>query len=138
MAASGSSASDSATMATTASAASASCIDGMEYSPPLPSGLLEVLEKAQLAYLATVEEGLPHLSLMRFTSLTDPALGHVLVLTTRRDTRKYRALIRQPQVSVSLTLWCLRLAEIRCALVCTSDIHTKHFALVVPLIQTEA
>ena len=102
--ASGSSASctDCATMATTASAASASCIDGMEYSPPLPSGLLEVLEKAQLAYLATVEEGLPHLSLMRFTSLTDLALGHVLVLTTRRDTRKYRALIRQPQVSFFL------------------------------------
>lgn len=88
--------------ASTASAASANCIDGMEYSPPLPSGLLDVLDKAQLAYLATVEEGLPHLSLMRFTSLTDAALGHVLVLTTRRDTRKYRALVRQPQVSVYL------------------------------------
>jgi hypothetical protein len=62
------------------------------YAPPLPAALLRVLNGAQLAYLATVEEGLPHLSLMRMTNLEDPALGHVLVLTTRRDTRKYRAL----------------------------------------------
>lgn len=71
-----------------------------EYAPPLPLQVTHVLERASLAYLATVEDGLPHLSLMSYTHVDDADLGPVLVMTTRRDTKKYRALFTTPAVAV--------------------------------------
>lgn len=71
-----------------------------DYAPPLPPAVTAVLERASLAYLATVEEGLPHLSLMSYTHADDEELGPVLVMTTRRDTKKYRALCATPSVAV--------------------------------------
>ena len=62
--------------------------------------LTRVLDVAEHAYLATVEGGAPHLSLMRYTFQDLPELGHVLILTTRRDTKKFAALIAQPKVAV--------------------------------------
>jgi hypothetical protein len=72
-----------------------------EFAPPLPPAVTSVLDAASLAYLATVEDGLPHLSLMNFSHVTtEPELGPVLVMTTRRDTKKFRALEKTPQVAV--------------------------------------
>ena len=71
------------------------------FTPPLPSHIIAVLEGAQLAYLATVEESKPHLSLMRFTLVHEEACGGAaLVLTSRRDTRKFAALCATPDVAV--------------------------------------
>ena len=71
-----------------------------EYAPPLPLEVISVLSRASLAYLATVEDGLPHLSLMSYTHTEDPELGPVLVLTTRKDTKKFRALQTTSSVAV--------------------------------------
>lgn len=63
--------------------------------------MLATIANAELAYLATVESGKPHLSLMRFSLLPEPELGGaVLVLTTRRDTRKFEALLQSSDVAV--------------------------------------
>ena len=71
-----------------------------DYAPPLPPAVTHVLERTSLAYMATVEEGLPHLSLMSFTHYEDPDLGPVLILTTRRETKKFRALQHTPSVAI--------------------------------------
>lgn len=73
----------------------------VEFRPPLPTRVTDVLARTTLAYLATVEDGAPHLSLMSYT-WTDAvdALGPVLVLSTRRATKKFRALTTTPAVAV--------------------------------------
>lgn len=81
-------------------------MDGQDLEPPLPPRVLDVLTQASFCYLATVEsEGpisAPHLCLMRFTWVpaADTAAGGVLVLSTRRDSRKHAALVANPRVAV--------------------------------------
>lgn len=68
-------------------------------SPPLPQSVVEMVNASQLCYLATCEQGAPHLSLMILTHHLD-ASGDCLVLTTRRDTKKYAQLTKSPSVAV--------------------------------------
>ena len=70
--------------------------------PPLPQPVADVLNVACLCFLATSDASSPHLSLMRFTytkSLTE-AGGEVLVISTRRDTKKYAMLLVNSQVAL--------------------------------------
>ena len=75
---------------------------GKDYLPPLPQPVADVLNVACLCFLATSDASSPHLSLMRFTytkSLTE-AGGEVLVISTRRDTKKYAMLLVNSQVAL--------------------------------------
>ena len=76
-----------------------------EYSPPLPERVLAVMRSSRLSYLATVEDGSPHLSLMNFTFVDHDARDAFfgcLVMSTRRDTKKFSALLTNPSVAVLL------------------------------------
>eukprot|EP00386_Alphamonas_edax_P007322 GDKI01024338.1.p1 GENE.GDKI01024338.1~~GDKI01024338.1.p1 ORF type:complete len:184 (-),score=47.69 GDKI01024338.1:24-575(-) len=71
-----------------------------DFSPPFPECIVGVLERASLCYFATCEDSAPHLSLMNFSWTHDPQLGGLLIMTTRRDTKKYTALQTNPQVAL--------------------------------------
>lgn len=73
------------------------------YRPPLPEKILSVLDSSSLAYLSTIEPpgNTPHLSLMTVTYVGDASLGGpLLVMTTRRDTLKWKAMVENPRVAV--------------------------------------
>lgn len=87
--------------------------EGLLLLPPLPGHILDVFSRTAFCYLATVEEVTgspstavahysPHLCLMRFVWVSDPLHegGGSLVLSTRRDSRKFFALQRNPHVAV--------------------------------------
>jgi hypothetical protein len=95
-----------------------------EVSPPLPQELLDAILSAPFLYLATVLNAAapagggaagpaaaaslpaapptPHLSLMCFTPLLQPSGQLQVVITTRRDTQKFEALLACPHVSLLL------------------------------------
>ena len=101
-----------------------------DVSPPLPQELLDAILSAPFLYLATVlntaapagaaaaagpasaaaaaapalpaAPPTPHLSLMCFTPLLQPSGQLQLVITTRRDTQKFEALLACPHVSLLL------------------------------------
>lgn len=68
-----------------------------EYFPPLPDEVVEVLRTSKLCYLATQSDGNPHLSLMNFTYCRKE---EVLILSTRRNTKKFYQIIENPKVAV--------------------------------------
>ena len=68
-----------------------------EYFPPLPDEVVEVLRTSKLCYLATQSDGNPHLSLMNFTYCRDK---EVIILSTRRNTKKYYQIIENPSVAL--------------------------------------
>ena len=68
-----------------------------EYFPPLPNEVVEVLRTSKLCYLATQSDGNPHLSLMNFTYCRKE---EVLILSTRRNTKKFYQIIENPKVAV--------------------------------------
>ena len=60
-----------------------------EYKTPFPASLIRVMEKTQLAYLATCENQEPHLSLMKFSFQKDEdlvCLASFLIVTFSRAT----------------------------------------------------
>ena len=70
------------------------------YVPPLPAIVTDILSAASLCYLATSEDNIPHLSLMNYTVVDDADVGLVIVLSTRRDTKKFQAIQSNPQVAL--------------------------------------
>ena len=68
-----------------------------EFFPPLPDEVVEVLRTSKLCYLATQSEGNPHLSLMNFTYCRDK---EVIILSTRRNTKKFCQIVENPKVAV--------------------------------------
>lgn len=68
-----------------------------EYFPPLPDEVVEVLRTSKLCYLATQCDGNPHLSLMNFTYCRKE---EVIILSTRRNTKKYYQIVENPKVAV--------------------------------------
>ena len=68
-----------------------------EYFPPLPDEVVEVLRTSKLCYLATQSDGNPHLSLMNFTYCRKE---EVIILSTRRNTKKYYQIVENPKVAV--------------------------------------
>jgi len=76
---------------------------GKDYIPPLPEPVINVLNRACLCFLATASVELsPHLSLMRFSYCKplSAADGEVLVLSTRRETLKYKMLTQNRNVAL--------------------------------------
>jgi len=85
-----------------------------EHVPPLPPALLSVLARASLCYLATSEDGAPHLCLMSFSWLSDAedadaagagAAGAAggsgaFVLATKRATKKFDAISANARVAL--------------------------------------
>jgi general stress protein 26 len=65
--------------------------------PPLPETIVRLLKSARLCYLATQDEGEPHLSLMRFTYYQ---AEEAIILTTRRNTKKFELMKASKHVAV--------------------------------------
>jgi nitroimidazol reductase NimA-like FMN-containing flavoprotein (pyridoxamine 5'-phosphate oxidase superfamily) len=73
-----------------------------EYTPPLPQGLKEMLCEAQLCHLSCIDDGAaPHTSLMNFTFVED-GVDSLVVMTTRRDTKKFVLMSKNPTVGLLL------------------------------------
>jgi len=68
--------------------------------PPFPPVIREMLSSCRLAYLSTVQENSSHLSLMRFTYINDDDDGEVIIMTTRRETKKFNMLKEQNGVAL--------------------------------------
>ncbi|CAM9412845.1 unnamed protein product [Ectocarpus fasciculatus] len=71
-----------------------------EFLPPLPACITDILRATKLCYLATSEDHAPHLSLMNFSFMNDEEYGNVLVMSTRRNTKKFEALVKNPKVAI--------------------------------------
>ena len=65
--------------------------------PPLPPEVVQTLSKRRQCFLATQHDGEPHLSLMRFTYYQQ---DEVIILTTRRNTKKYNQIVSNPKVAL--------------------------------------
>ncbi len=66
--------------------------------PPLPPTVVALLHSTRVCHLSTTSsDGLPHLSLMRFTYRQEE---EVIIMTTRTDTKKYELLCSSPKVAV--------------------------------------
>jgi nitroimidazol reductase NimA-like FMN-containing flavoprotein (pyridoxamine 5'-phosphate oxidase superfamily) len=82
--------------------------DGCYIVPPLPAVITRLIKSSKLSYLATSEDNQPHLCLMNFSYLRDPELSEiggengVIVMSTRRNTKKFQALLSNPNVAVLL------------------------------------
>lgn len=74
-------------------------VDG-KIRPPFPPVIRKMLSSCRLAYLSTVEEYSSHLSLMRFTYINDKDDGEVIIMTTRRETKKFNMLRKQNGVAM--------------------------------------
>ncbi len=77
-------------------------LTGAEYLPPLPEPVANALSRSCLCFLATSSDDEPHLSLMRFTymrSLTNAA-SELLVMSTRRNTKKFAILMANQHVAL--------------------------------------
>jgi general stress protein 26 len=90
-----------ATNTTTTKSLSSSINDGGQHiRPPFPPIIRQMLSSCRLAYLSTVEEDSSHLSLMRFTYINDATDGEVIIMTTRRKTKKFNMLQKQNGVAL--------------------------------------
>jgi Pyridoxamine 5'-phosphate oxidase len=67
------------------------------YTPPLPPAVCQVLEASKLCFLATNDSYEPHLSLMNFTYYQPE---EIIILTTRRNTKKFGQILNNPKVAV--------------------------------------
>jgi len=70
--------------------------------PPFPHSVRTMLAKCRLAYLSTVdtEAVSSHLSLMRFTYVHDPVDGELVILSTKKKTKKFAMLQEQKGVAL--------------------------------------
>jgi hypothetical protein len=80
----------------------ASHLSSQKFKPPFPQQIRDVLSKSRLAYLSTVDSDMAssHLSLMRFTYLSDVDEGEVVVMSTNRKTKKFDMLQAQRGVAL--------------------------------------
>ena len=65
--------------------------------PPLPKEAVNILQISKLCHLATCTDNEPHLSLMNFTYYQ---LDEVIILCTRRNTKKYFQLLNCKKVAI--------------------------------------
>lgn len=68
-----------------------------EIRPPFPPEVVALLRSCALCYLSTVADGSPHLSLMNFTYCQQE---EKIIMSTRRDTLKFTALLSLPRVAL--------------------------------------
>lgn len=77
--------------------------DGGRIRPPFPPVIRDMLSRCHLAYLSTVDSSASssHLSLMRFTYLTDETdSGELIIMSTNRRTKKFDMLRKQGGVAL--------------------------------------
>lgn len=76
--------------------------EGTKIKPPFPQPVRDMLSKARLAYLSTVDAEISssHLSLMRFTYLNDEQDGEVVIMSTNMQTKKFEMLQKQKGVAL--------------------------------------
>lgn len=86
-----------------------STVSGETAYPPFPQELVQLLEATSLCYLSTSglgdspeAPGDPHLSLMLFTYYNDAEDREVIIMTTRRDTKKLQNILANPKAAVLL------------------------------------
>ena len=79
------------------SRASSLVTEGSIIKPPLPAEVIAILEATRLCHLSTNSSEGAHLSLMNFTYVQDEEL---IIMSTRRDTRKFQLLQDSSQVSL--------------------------------------
>jgi len=72
-------------------------VNTLEIRPPFPPEIIQLLTSSVLCYLSTLSDGAPHLSLMNFTYC---AKDEKIIMSTRRDTTKFRALSENKRVAV--------------------------------------
>jgi hypothetical protein len=70
-----------------------------EIRPPFPASVVALLHSSALCYLSTLADGAPHLSLMNFTYCQTE---EKIIMSTRRDTTKFTALLSLPRVALLL------------------------------------
>ncbi|CAN0135428.1 unnamed protein product [Scytosiphon promiscuus] len=67
-----------------------------DMTPPLPDDVVRLLQASRLCFLSTFSDDHPHLSLMNFTYYPGKRISlssdEVIILSTRRDTKKYKLL----------------------------------------------
>jgi nitroimidazol reductase NimA-like FMN-containing flavoprotein (pyridoxamine 5'-phosphate oxidase superfamily) len=68
-----------------------------DYYPPLPPLAVRMLEASRLCHLATSSDNHSHLSLMNFTYYQ---AEEVIIICTRRDTKKYSQLIENSNIAL--------------------------------------
>ena len=68
-----------------------------EIFPPLPEEITQTLSTTRMCFLATHDDGEPHLSTMRFTYFQK---DEVIILTTRRKTKKYSQIMKNSKVAL--------------------------------------
>lgn len=76
---------------------------GKDYVPPLPKPVASALERSCLCFLATAgAANEPHLSLMRFTYTAglEDECSEVLIISTRRNTKKYELIASNQSVAL--------------------------------------
>lgn len=76
---------------------------GQDYVPPLPKPVADALERSCLCFLATADAtNEPHLSLMRFTYTAglEAPNTEVMIISTRRNTKKYDIITRNQNVAL--------------------------------------
>ena len=75
---------------------------GQDYQPPLPKPVADALERSCLCFLATAGKLEPHLSLMRFTytASLEENNSEVMIISTRRDTKKYDIITENNNVAL--------------------------------------
>ncbi|KAJ1457912.1 hypothetical protein M885DRAFT_514416 [Pelagophyceae sp. CCMP2097] len=71
--------------------------DSVELRPPFPPEIITLLGSSALCYLSTLADGAPHLSLMNFTYYPE---HEKIIMSTRRDTTKFLALIENSTVAI--------------------------------------
>ena len=75
--------------------------ESVNFSPPLPRIVLDVLSRSRFCYLATSEENSPHLCLMCYTFIQNQELGTgSFIMSTKRATKKFAALVANSRVAV--------------------------------------
>jgi len=69
----------------------------IDVTPPLPKEAVNILHLSKLCHLATCTDNEPHLSLMNYTYYQ---LDEVIILCTRRNTKKYFQLLNCKKVAI--------------------------------------
>lgn len=76
----------------------ATAVDAVDLKPPFPTKVVQLLRSACLCQLGvTLDDSTAHLCLMNFTY--DPA-QEIIIMSTRRDTTKYQALVKTTRATL--------------------------------------
>lgn len=73
-------------------------------SHQLPDSVVKLLKSKRFVHLATCFDNVPHVSLMNYTYLNKDS-SHYIIISTPKDTTKYKNIIANPNVSLLVHDW---------------------------------